>query len=623
MLTTSYLLKHVQTSILFAGNRVLKLVLRSRTAQVFILVFSILLVARFGYSPFVFFIMTNNTFVSNYMSIVQIFRTLFDVYLQKFVLSSLLFFFFWMSWIWVPLFVIFIRVRKRHLNRIIPQSGVLNRFLKGKNIVPGAFYVLSLVLILILYSYRYFAYPIFQGWDTVWYLESLRSFSSDFLGTLSSFNSILGFPLNGRPLFFLVLYSVNLVVGCQEVTLMVIPIIFAIIYAFATYEFVLAGTDDKLVAGLAMVLTSISYFTVRLSFDLCSNFLGLIIVLLFLTVFIKNMKNASKCNILLGGILFFALILVHAWTGAVFIIILVSFVFLQIVRKQKIFRRDLLFIVLTIFPSFVIGLIMIFVEPRLVTSSINYNFFSLPHTNWYYVGMMESPFLLIAAIFGLCVVFAKNTNFTNLIIAWVFVLSLAVFVTGYSESYRFYVLYPVGVLAAFGAYDMMRRMDGFLHKRFMWDRRGVLLYVIVPVLLCLLVFSSTLPEAFAGMYLQRPSSLAMMQIYWIYGVYGYNNNNIIVLLYEPPAEPLEGSLSSNIESFVRAYIGFNSIYFGNLTSLLSGAPDSFGRIFDLDNKLIILTSELYRLTPLELSLCKEVNPLGIYVVTSTNISATV
>ncbi|MBS7252124.1 MAG: hypothetical protein KIH08_16250, partial [Candidatus Freyarchaeota archaeon] len=242
-------------------------------------------------------------------------------------------------------------------------------------------------------------------------------------------------------------------------------------------------------------------------------------------------------------------------------------------------------------------------------------------SNWFWVSMKESPFLLIPAIYGLYVVSKKNTHFTNLILAWAIVLSFLVFATGNADSYRFYILYPLGILASFGTYDILGRADGFLHRRFRWKRRGVFLYVVVPVLLCLLVFSSTLPEAFDGMYLQRPNGLAMMQVYWVYWVYGYNNPNIVVLFYDPPAKPLEYSWDSHIEGFARAYIGFDSLYFGNLTGLLLGYPDSFGRTFDISNRTIILTSELYRLTPLELSMSKEVNCLGIYFVTSINVSS--
>lgn len=131
-------------------------------------------------------------------------------------------------------------------------------------------------------------------------------------------------------------------------------------------------------------------------------------------------------------------------------------------------------------------------------------------------------------------------------------------------------------------------------------------------------FFSTLPEAFDGMYLQRPSGLAMMPVYW---VYGYNNPNIVVLVHDSPAKPFKYSWSSHIEGFSRTSIGFDSIYFGNLASLLEGYPDSFGRTFDTSNKTIILTSELYRLTPLELSMSREVNCLGIYFVTLANISS--
>ncbi|MGQ9723421.1 MAG: hypothetical protein ACUVXA_19115 [Candidatus Jordarchaeum sp.] len=472
---------------------------------------------------------------------------------------------------------------------------------------------MSLVLILILYSYRYFVYPIPQGWDTAWYLESLRSINMDFFGAFSSLDSILGFPVKTRPLYFLLLYSVNLVIGCEEVTLMVIPIIFAILYAFATYEFVLVGTNDKLVAGLAMVLAPLSYFTVRMSFDLYNNFLGLIIALLFLTVLMKAMKNVNKRNLLLGCILFFALLLIHVWTWMIFLAILASFVFIQVLRRRKNFQKNLYTITIVTLPSVIMGLIIISMRPTIIHLSW-FNFFSFPAANWYWVSMKTSPFLLIPAIYGLYVVFTKNTHFTNLIIVWVVVLSLLVFVTGNVDSYRFYILYPVGILAAFGAYDIIGRADVFLHKGFMWKRRGVLLYVFVPVLFCLLVFSSTLPESFDWVYLNRPNGLAMMQVYWIYWVYGYNNRNIIVLFNDPPAKPLRYSWTSNIEFFSRAYIGFDSMYFGNLTSLLKGRPDSFGRTFDISNKTIILASELYLLTPLELSMTKEVSWLGIYFV---------
>lgn len=602
---------------LFAGNRVLKLVFRNRVVQVFLLVVVVLLLAKYAYSPFVLFILINPVFVSNYVSIVGTLYTFFDVYLCRSNLSSFLFFFFWLSWIWVPLMGVVLKTRRSHLKKIVLRSEFLNRFTGKKDIVPGVFCILSLVLILILYSYRYFVYPIPQGWDTMWYLESLRSIKMDFLGVFSSLKSIIYFPVLSRPLYFLVLYSVSLVVGCEEVALMVLPLIFAILYAFATYEFVFVGTGDRLVAGLAMVLASLSYFTVRISFDLYNTFLGLIIVLLCLTVLMKIVRGWSKWDLLLGCVLFLALALTHAWTWMVFVVILVFYLVVQFFRGGKNFQKTIYATALVMLPSVILVLAIFLVAPTLLPPGW-FTLFSFPASEWYYVSRKESPFLLIPAIYGLYVVFTKNTHFTNLLLAWVIALSLLVFITGTGDSYRFYILYPLGILATFGAYDIIGRVDSFLHKRFSWKRRGILLYVLVPVLFCLLVFSSTLPGAFDGIYLQRPNGLAMMQVYWIYWVYGYNNPYIIVLVYDPPAGPLKYSWNSNIEGFARAYIGFDSIYFGNLTSLLLGCPDSYGRTFDISNRTIILTSELYRLTPLELSMSKEVNCLGIYIVTSTN-----
>jgi len=600
--------------ILFAGNRIVRLVFGNRIVQIFGVVLAIMLVARYTYGAFVFFIVTNRVFVWNYMSIVGLFYLFFDVFLNKFDLSSVLFLFFWMSWIWVPPLIIVINSRRGRLQKSVLRLP--NEFLLGRSIVPGIFCALSLVLIFILYSYRYFVYPIPQGWDTVWYLESLRSVEKDFFGSFSSLDSILGFPLRSRPLYFLVLYSVNLLVGCEEVTLMVIPIIFAVLYAFAVYEFAFVGTGSRFVAGLAMLFAPLSYFMVRMSFDLYNNFLGLIIVLLFLTLFLKAMGDASKRNLLLCCVILFVLLLVHVWTWMILVAVLFSFAFIQTLRERAFFPRNFINLVLIILPSVLVGLLVVSVKPTVMPITRLW-LFSLPDV---WVGMRESPFLLAAAVYGLCVVFFRNTSFTNLVIAWVFVLSLLIFLTGF-YPYRFQILYPLGVLAAFGVCDFIGRAYGFLKVRFRLRRRVVFLYVVFPVLLCLLVFSSVLPEAFDWCYLQRPNGLAMMQVYWVYWVYGYNNPNVVVLFHNPPAEPLGYSWDSHIEGFARAYIGFDSLYFGNLTSLLLGYPDSFGRTFDITNRTIILASELYRLTPLELSMSKEINCLGIYIVTSTNISS--
>lgn len=115
---------------------------------------------------------------------------------------------------------------------------------------------------------------------------------------------------------------------------MVIPIIFAVLYAFATYEFVLVGTSDKLVAGWAMMFAPLSYFIVRISFDLYNNFLGLIVVLLFLTFLMKSIKNTNKRNTLFACILFLVLIFVHVWSWAVFLVILIFSIY-SIFKKGK------------------------------------------------------------------------------------------------------------------------------------------------------------------------------------------------------------------------------------------------------------------------------------------------
>ena len=571
-----------------------------------ILIISVGLLVRSCYLQLVFMYAANQQAVTTLIALANAADTILNQATHKAEMSYTLLIILWFSWLWaIPL----ILTRKR-------KAATLTLLAKDRK-ATTILIALTAAAIIVIYPYRYLHHLTPQGYDTPMYITVLNYMNQNPIGTLTAPDRCLW-----RPLFFAVIYPINKLIGYEELTLMTLPVILAILLAAATYTFTLKGTQNKFTASLAMLLTTTSYFTTRLSRDLFANFLATSIMLLALTMFLHTNEKSTRKNIAATITTLIILTLTHAWTATITLATLITYTAITLTKNRLTIEEQVKATMLTITPLTALLIILVVIKPNLIPSYMMIPlvdpFTSAPQ--WYWAAKYESPILLALAILGTYLAAKENTPFTRLLAAWVITISLLILVVGFDQfNYqRLYILYPVGILAAYALATVIQKATA---KK---PSKTRIAAVTTTATIALILIASITPATYYPIHVHRPDDKTMQQLYWIRNTYGYSNPNIIVPIYDPPAQPLEPTSTThlqdiNVWGWARAIIG-DVIYQGHILNLLNQDPDDTGRVFNPQNKTIIIASQLYKITTLEKTITKKANNLGIFIVTMKNLT---
>lgn len=544
------------------------------------------------------FVLCGVLFVSNVASILQTNA----VYALFLIISSIL---------WIPIFVLFIRIWKRKVSPVPVGQPV---FQKKENGWPNPKILVCLatvaVVVLALYPYLHLHYEFAIGIDTPGYIFKLERISS------------IGFrlPLLTGPaadIFFTFIFFFPLnMLGLSWNTLFkyVIPIAFGIFYVLITYFFVKNGTDNRTIASLSSLFASVSFYTLNLATTLFKNYLALSLLLLFLTCYVQFLdKRQSKYlwSLMCINTFFFMQYLPLAALLAVILVIFM--IMITLLREGNIFTivgatvkiyipAIVAFIGRDVYNFFVYG--GKFVKPTfealpyfLSHFEINFlpqldNLWTLAwvrcYQNWWRSLFVENVFLLMLSVIGIlifCLNLAsdkdfnrKNVFFTTLVISWVICLSgLFMFTNPKGQGYRFVLNFPIPILSGIGFYYIIEKLLEYAKKRnlsFCCSYSNIIRMGMVCFLFLSLLTGGLIRQNLDYFYTPyTPSPYVLDSLNFIKD--HYKDDQILFLIDSPDHNiTLDPRPTMWMQIFLSTRGMDAKVYIGNLFDLLSGKPSN-------------------------------------------------
>ena len=418
---------------------------------------------------------------------------------------------------------------------------------------------------------RFALYPFPQGADTPQYLQAANSilyrFDWNLLVQLHAVGIGRWLTVIGIAVLRVILLPVP---GQPELTTMiVVPILLGIFYSWSIGVFVLRLMGDRRLAIGGAILAPISFLTIDLSYGLFAQFLGQSLAILALTGFLAYVLH-GRGKVWMTTAMFALVLLAHIWTWAVLVaisLVLVAWALLadSAGRRAKVTRA-----LLALGPSLVLGTLLTVVVPN-VQAAILYPYFvgdAHPFTfpdGWLWIGGIESAVVWTLGLVGLFVLAARAPGSVARVplLLWTATVSAAVFVTGFRDSYRFFVMYPMPILVVLGMRHVAAKLRGFLVRTDPKEVSGRLSRAMPVLALVLVLLGSVLPWAYVPDWQYFPGDAGYKQLVQIRDAYGYGNGQVIVLIDQRYFE--------NALTWTSAVTGAQ-VYPGNLLSLLRGDP---------------------------------------------------
>ena len=527
------------------------------------------------------------------------------------------------SILWIPIFVLFIKIWKRKVASIPVGQSV---FQKKDNGWPHPKVLICLatvaVVVLALHPYLHLHYEFAIGIDTPGYICKLERISSAgfsfplLIGPAVDifFTFIFFFPLNMLGLSWNVIFKY------------IIPIAFGMFYVLITYFFVKNGTNNKTIASLSALFASVSFYTLNLATTLFKNYLALSLLLLFLTCYVQFLdKRQSKYLWLLMCINTFLFMQYLPFAALLAVILVIFIIMMTLLRDGNVF-------------SIVGGTLKIYI-PAIVAfiGKDVYNFFfyggkfvkpafeALPYflsafeidfsqflnnlvtlgwvtsyQNWWRSLFVENLSLLILSVIGiliLCLNLASDKDFNRkdgffarLVISWLICVSgLLIFTNPEGQGYRFVLNFPISILSGIGFYHAIEKLSRILVKNF---NKILLLHIrikkrnlsfkysysrIIKIgLVCFLFLSlftsSLIRQNLNYFYIPyTPSSDVLDSLNFIRD--HYKDDQLLFLIDNPNHDIVSDPRPTNCMQIFLTTRGMNAkVYIGNLFDLLSGKP---------------------------------------------------
>ncbi len=415
---------------------------------------------------------------------------------------------------------------------------------------------------------RYVLFPWPQGSDTPLYVDAANSLflQSD----LSLMLRVWGIGV-GRWLTVGIIAALRALLGFapgnpELTTIAIVPILFGIVYSLSLYGFAHLLLGDKRFAFWAGAIAPVSFLTIRLSYDLFAQFLGQALSILALGGLVAYTLS-GRPQPRATGILYVLALLAHMWTWAVFAMISAGFLAWALVANPAVWRGTLRRGASVLAPSVALAVAMSIALTSIRFAAL-YPFsvgdarpFSFPE-GWYWIGGWESMVVWGLGCFGLVAIASRRYDATAKapLLLWTSLLSATVFVTGFDQSYRFLIMYPMPILVVVGLRYVGEHL-GVPSPR--TRRREEALHRAVPVAMILLLVGSVLPYTYIAEWTYWPGEAAYKELVQVRQTYGFGNRSVLILI-EP--RYFETGLL-----WASAVTGAE-VYPGNLISLLRGDP---------------------------------------------------
>ena len=371
-----------------------------------------------------------------------------------------------------------------------------------------------------------------------------------------------------------------------------LPFIFASIYTILTYISVNIATKDSLLSSLCALATPLSFFFIRLTYDLFGQTLGISLLILLLALVNRIIEDEIKLGRINARsqvsliVLVFAILFSHMHT----IIFLLPYLFLVTLyisyliftTHKKAFGKKAIFGVISFLIIIFWSFIMFHGEIYWLLWKVipeEFHLFSFSTKYWYWFVRQEIALVWLLSIIGVLFMAVERYEYSHIFLTWFLYIIVVTLITGYVQSYRFLLYIPLGIYSGAGLYYVLRKICLNVQNK----KKKIIGAVLINSLV-ITMFVGVLSKAYIPQYVYYPPEQSIEQLYYIRDTFGFENKSILVLVYTG----YNGSYW-----WAYAIIGEN-IFLGSLEMLLKNQTDIFGRKVEVsDNITLILATHIY------------------------------
>lgn len=441
--------------------------------------------------------------------------------------------------------------------------------------------VLCLLIMAVLISLRFVQTPSPQGFDTPFYVYSLRQIY---------YGDFFSFLYHVHPLILLFFMPLAFIFGASPVTLgFWLPFVAGSIYVLLVFFSFYSLKKSVFYAALVTLFSFSNFFFVRLSYDLYSQLIFLGFFWLALAFFIKIFRY-SDCSRVVNrkkyATAFFAVLLCLLFIDPT--VSLITYVFFALVfflsyRKQFSFSIFLgenkkKTVLILLFFILVICVILAF----LVQTGYLINQFDLYSrifgselapfrlsSSWDWIIFNETlPVLLLAFFACLYFIFNRKSFYANDVLSYLFLWSAFIFsfifMTGYSQAYRFFILLPLSLIIGHFVYSFI---SSNLFKKFRKSKITAFLSVVGCFSVIFVVLAASFSSAYISAYVYYPNDSTIDALAQLGHEFKFGQTGVTYLVNNP----------SGFSSYwYYAYLGPN-VFFGTVFD--AATLNSSNRIF--------------------------------------------
>jgi len=420
---------------------------------------------------------------------VRALQTLFPLTVASFALLAT-------EWLWLPVVSKVATGRQRNRARhcsVTSDRGKKKVFPLCWKLVVG----LSLLLGVLVSGYR---------WSEGYRLGSDADYYHLVLLDMNA-TGIQGALSTERPFFFLVLYSVQKILGLGPLLLLqLVPIVLAVVLVASTYLFTRSVGWSEKTAALAAVFASVSpHITAGVEYYIIASWLGIPLMMLFSYGFLRSVEKRSIQWTLLTIALSSLMLGLHYLTWLFTILVLIVYFLLNIVEKRPACGLDRVFclgVILScaavVVPALLIAHLVggsLLVGLRLVQNMIDMfltyatpmNFLTLlmnreglsDYFAWRHYAI---PLLYVLALVGFAKFAGSTSERVRLLRSWVIASCLGLLVVRIDELWRFLYIMPLEILTALGLCVILER------AQLIWGFRSTVRESLAPIAILLSVF---------------------------------------------------------------------------------------------------------------------------------------
>ncbi|UCE16008.1 MAG: glycosyltransferase family 39 protein [Candidatus Bathyarchaeota archaeon] len=482
------------------------------------------------------------------------------------------------------------------------------QFVKGRlNKVPILVLLISIGIVNFLVLLPYLKWHMLIGWDTPLYMYHILYVEK--YGVEATLMS----GVIDRPLYALILYLLSGLGADPEQLLKVIPIVFGSFYIVSIYLLSKEGSHDDFLVSLATLFSSFSYATLRLAGELQPQLLALSCMMIAMYLHLRYVNNGNKRYIICSMIVALFMLGIHVFTYGVYIaILMLSFLIRPRAKRPQKRKREMINMIACSLPFVGVMIFLLFTSLRpivaLAGSLVNPRVIS-PLMSRLQLEKITPPLIpiFIFSTMGVLFLFRSRGTFNKMLLAWTASFLLA-FLLGASLhvtfAYRFILILPLPILAAYGFRGLPKRMS--------------LKYLLIAFVVTNLSIA-TLYRLGVKPWINEE---LRENLIWIRENLG---DKLIIPVY-----PLDTSIGNWVLGTVGDYL-----YYGEVLSLLAKKPEIYSPYPNLDTSLywkrleddevlknlseykIVLVGGVYKFGIVDEQITEKVANRDIYIVNSS------